>query len=107
MVADQKIEDGIRRVLEKIPAMSKPLNVDLNYDPVTLRQKIEADNVMLYFRAQAQVNIYFNAVHEKFQELSQEGRLRFNPFCNQVKITYLNLKDKDYGQERIFNEMVD
>lgn len=107
MVADQKIEDGVRRVLEKIPSMSKPPNVDLNYDPVTLRQKIEADNIMLYIRAQAQVNIYFNAVHEMFQELSQEGRLRFNPFCNQVKITYLNLRDKGYGQQRIFDEMVD
>ena len=107
MVADQKIEDGVRRVLEKIPSMPKPLDVDLNYDPVTLRQKIEADNIMLYIRAQAQVNIYFNAVHETFQELSQEGRLRFNPFCNQVKITYLNLKDKGYSQPRIFDEMVD
>lgn len=107
MVADQKIEDGVRRVLEKIPSMPKPLDVDLNYDPVTLRQKIEADNIMLYIRAQAQVNIYFNAVHETFQELSREGRLRFNPFCNQVKITYLNLKDKGYSQPRIFDEMVD
>lgn len=107
MVADQKIEDGVRRVLEKIPSLPKPPAVDLNYDPVTLRQKIEADNIMLYVRAQAQVNIYFNAVHETFQELSQEGRLRFNPFCNQVKITYLNLKDKGYSQQRIFDEMVD
>ena len=46
MVADQKIEDGVRRVLEKIPSLPKPPAVDLNYDPVTLRQKIEADNIM-------------------------------------------------------------
>jgi len=107
MVSEQKIEEGIRRVLEKIPSMPKPPNVDLNYDPVTLRKKIEADNILLYIRAQTQVNIYFNVVHGTFQELSQEGLLRFNPFCNQVKITYLNLKDKGYGQERIYKEMVD
>lgn len=107
LVATQKIEEGVRRVLEKIPTISKPKDVDLNYDPVALRQKIEAENLLLYVRTQAQVNIYFNAVHEIFQQLSKEGKLRFKPFCNQVKITYLNLKDKGYDQQQIFDKMVD
>lgn len=53
-VSMQKIEDGIRKVLEKIPKMQVPANIDLNYNPVTLRQKIAADNLMLYLKAKTE-----------------------------------------------------
>lgn len=40
-VSMQKVEDGIRKVLEKIPKMRTPANIDLNYNPVRrLLQKL-------------------------------------------------------------------
>lgn len=40
-VSMQKVEDGIRKVLEKIPKMQTPVNIYLNYNPVRrLLQKL-------------------------------------------------------------------
>ncbi len=105
--ASQRIEDGIRRVLEKIPKISPPADVDLNYDPVELRQKITTDNLMLYLKVKTNVNIYNSAVEEAFFELNAERILRFKTFCTQVKLIYLNFADKGWSQDKIFEKMVD
>lgn len=68
--------------------------MDLNYDPVELRQKISKDNLMLYLKVKTNVNMYNSAVEEVFFELNEERILRFRPFCTQVKLMYLNLRIK-------------
>lgn len=105
-VSMQKVEDGIRKVLEKIPKLPVPENVDLNYDPVTLRQKISADNLMLYLKAKMNVNVYYSTVQDAFTQLNAEGVLRYHTFCLQVRMIYLTLGDKGYTQDKIFDEMV-
>lgn len=106
-VSMQKVEDGIRKVLEKIPKMQVPANIDLNYNPVTLRQKIATDNLMLYLKAKTNVNVYYNAVQEAFTELNAERVLRYKPFCLQVRMTYVNLSEMGLSQDEIFEKMVD
>lgn len=106
-VSMQKVEDGIRKVLEKIPKMQPPANIDLNYNPVTLRQKISTDNLMLYLKAKTNVNVYYSAVQDAFTELSAERVLRYKPFCLQVRITYVNLSEMGLSQDEIFEKMVD
>ena len=81
--------------------------MDLNYDPVELRQKISKDNLMLYLKVKTNVNMYNSAVEEVFFELNEERILRFRPFCTQVKLMYLNFADKDWSQGKIFEKMVD
>lgn len=105
--ASQRIEDGIRRVLEKIPKMPPPADVDLNYDPVELTQKISKDNLMLYLKVKTYVNIYNSAVEEAFLELNAERILRFRPFSTQVKLMYVNFADKGWPQDEIFEKLVD
>ncbi len=106
-VSMQKVEDGIRRVLEKIPKMRVPANIDLNYNPVTLRQKIAADNLMLYIKTKTNVNVYYSAVQDAFTELNAEKVLRYQNFCLQVRMTYLTFADKGWTQDKIFEKMVD
>lgn len=102
ITSDQTVQDGIRFVIERIPQLSKPVNVDLNYNPVPVRRKIEISNDMLYSKAQTHVNVFYPAVNDVFMDLSAEGRLRFDPFCRQVRNTYLCLKDQGYDQETIY-----
>lgn len=106
-VSMQKIEDGIRKVLEKIPEMRAPANIDLNYNPVTLRQKIATDNLMLYLKAKTNVNVYYSAVQDVFTELNAERVLRYKHFCLQVRMTYINLSEMGLSQDEIFEKMVD
>lgn len=102
ITADQTVQEGIRFVIERIPQLPKLDNVDLNYDPVPVRRKIETSNDMLYSKAKSHVNIYYLAVNDVFMDLSTEGRLRFDPFCRQVRNTYLGLKDQGYDQDTIY-----
>lgn len=103
--AEQHIPDGVCRVIDKIPSIQVPANADLNYDPATVREKIDADKSRLYLTVKTQVNVYFNDVHEAFQQLGREGKLRFNSFCQQVKYMYVTFRDKGYDQNKIFYEM--
>ncbi len=105
ITSDQTVQDGIRFVIEKIPQIPKPIDVDLNYDPVTVRQKIVANNDMLYSKAQSHVNIYYPAVNDAFLDLNLTGQLRFDSFCRQVRNTYLGLKEQGYDQDTIYYEM--
>ena len=105
ITADQTVQEGIRFVVEKIPKLLKPENIDLNYNPVPVRKKIETSNEMLYSKAQTHVNIYYPAVNDAFMEFSTEGKLRFDPFCRQVRNTYLGLKDQGFDQETIYLQM--
>lgn len=106
-VSMQKVEDGIRKVLEKIPKMQASANIDLNYNSVTLRQKIATDNLMLYLKAKTNVNVYYSAVQDAFTELNAERVLRYKPFCLQVRMTYVNLSEMGLSQGEIFEKMVD
>ena len=85
--------------------MQVPADVDLNYTPVPVREKIKPENVRLFLGVKTQVNVYFNDVHEAFQQLGREGKLRFNSFCQQVKYMYVTFRDKGYDQNKIFYEM--
>lgn len=107
LLSDQKVQEGVRRVIGKIPKMRPTGTVDLNYDPVMLRNKIEPDNIALYLKTQGHVNIYFNIVHETMQQMGREGELRFKPFCEQVKMNYLNLKEQGRDQVTIYRELTD
>jgi hypothetical protein len=82
--------------------MKLPQDVDFNYDPVPVRQKIEDDNVELFIRVKGQVNAYYSEVHEALQDLGKEGLLRFKPFCAQVRKLYLEYAEKGYDQPKIY-----
>ena len=107
LLSEQQVQEGVRRIVGKVPKLHPMGPVDLNYDPVILRKKIEPENVTLYLKAQGQVNYYFNIVHETFQQMGREGELRFKPFCEQVKLNYLTLKEEGRDQPYIFRKLTD
>ena len=105
IAGDQTVQDAVGLVVAKIPKLSRPVNVDLNYNPVTVRQKIAISNEMLYSKAQMHVNMYYPAVDEAFREMSTEGKLRFSQFSLQVRAIFLGLQEKEYTQDKIYYEL--
>lgn len=106
-LAGTKVEEGVERVLRKIADTPPDQIVPLTYDPVEIRQKILPANRALYIKAKAYVSEYYNTVHGIFQLLSKEGKLRFEPFCMQVRLNFINLRDKGIEQPEIFEKLVD
>ena len=105
LLSDQKVQEGVRRIVQKIPKMIPSKEVDLNYHPVMINRKILPNNYVLYLKAQSHVNVYFDSVDEAFREMSKEHLLRFTPFCNQVKMNYLNLKEEGRDQVYIYSQL--
>jgi len=107
ILATTKVEDGVERVLRKISDVSIMEMIPLSYEPVRLREKILPENRALYIKAKAYVTEYYPTVHGIFQQLSKERKLRFDPFCMQVKMNYINLRDKGLTQPEIFEALVE
>ncbi|GAA0123010.1 hypothetical protein UT300018_23270 [Clostridium faecium] len=107
VLANTQVEDGVERVLRKISDAPITELIPLNYEPVRLREKILPENRVLYIKAKAYVAEYYPTVHGIFQQLSKERTLRFDPFCMQVKMNYINLRDKGRTQPEIFESLVE
>lgn len=106
-VSQQKIEDDILDVLSKIPLISYPSEpVDLNYEPVMLKQKIKVDDMDLLAQIKVWVNLYYKEVNEKLLQLNIEGKNRFEPFCLQVRLTFLGINMSDKSQREIYDGMI-
>lgn len=104
-VSEQKLEEDVCRVLQKVSSLPCPTDVDLNYVPVTISQKVP-NNPELMARIKVWVNLHYPDVHATLQDLNRENKLRFEPFCMQVRLVYLNLKSKGYSQNDIFEGMI-
>jgi len=107
VLANTRVEEGVERVLRKISDAPIMELIPLNYEPVSLREKILPENRALYIKAKAYVTEYYPTVHGIFQQLSKERKLRFDPFCMQVKMNYINLRDKGLTQPEIFEALVE
>ncbi len=107
LLSHQEVQEGVRKVIRKIPQMGPAGPVDLNYDPVVLRKKIEPTNITLYLKTKGYVNYYFNVVHQTMQQMEREGELKFKSFCEQVRVNYLVLKERGADQDRIYRELTD
>ena len=102
----QKVTEEVRQVLLKVPTLKYPANVDLNYEPAMLKQKISPDYPDLLAAIKIWVNLYYPDVHQILQELNREGKNRFEPFCLSVRQNFLALDEKGHSQWDIYNEMI-
>jgi hypothetical protein len=89
-----------------VPTLKYPANVDLNYEPAMLKQKISPDYPDLLAAIKIWVNLYYPDVHQILQELNREGKNRFEPFCLSVRQNFLALDEKGHSQWDIYNEMI-
>lgn len=107
ITAEENLDEDIIRCLSKIPKLPYPMNVDLNYEPVPLTQKIEEDNNELLARIKVWVNMHYPDVHEALRTLDKNGKQKFEPFCKQVRANYLRLKKEEYPQNEIYDGMIE
>lgn len=104
-LSSEQLEHDIEAVLEKITITSSKELVPLNYEPVPVRSKIHEDNNLLYMKIRGYVAAYYIKVDEWLKQMDQEGRQKFQPFCNAMKINYMKLNMQDLPQNVIFDNL--
>lgn len=107
VLSTEQLEHDIEAVLEKIVITPPSELVQLNYEPVSVRQKIRSDNNTLYMKIRGYVAAYYVKVDEWLQQMDQEGRQRFQPFCNTMKINYMKLAMQNLPQKVIFDNLAE
>jgi hypothetical protein len=105
VLSPEKLEHEIEMVLEKITYTPADELVPLNYEPVAVKQKIKND-VPLLIRVNAYVTAYYNKVDQWLKQMDREGKQRFKPFCNTMKINFLKLDAVEDSQQKIFDSLV-
>lgn len=107
VTANQNIEEEIVTVLSKIPSLPYRNDVDLNYEPVPIKNKVMPDSPELLAQIKVWVNLHYMDVHDTLQQLNQQGKNRFEPFCVQVRLNFLNLSSKGLSQRQIYDGIVE
>lgn len=106
VLSSEKLEHEIETVLEKITYTPVEQLVPLNYEPVAVKQKIKND-VPLLIRVNAYVTAYYSKVDQWLKQMDREGKQRFKPFCNAMKINFLKLDAVEESQQKIFDSLAD
>lgn len=61
----------------------------------------------LYMKIRGYVAAYYVMADEWLQQMDQEGRQRFQPFCNTMKINYMKLAMQNLPQKVIFDNLAE
>ena len=107
ILADEHLEHNIEQVLNRI-VLTPPEKLEpLNYTPVSVRKKIEPRHNLLYVKVLNYVTAYYSKVDQWLKQLDQEGTLRFQTLCNQMRVSYLKLELDGLSQPEIFQQLVE
>lgn len=94
------VEEELKNIIEKLnnfQYLEKELK--LNYNPVTLKNKIEKENVILLREITDNVTLYFKYIQNLMKTILNEN---YEILANQIRNAYLELKKFNLKQEEIF-----
>lgn len=96
------IEQGIRKVIEKIHTVDPKDVVKLNYDPVEVDKKIDPNaEIFLYGEVKDRVVRYYVTVEKCLRESARKQEFNDRLFREQLKDTYKKLAAKKIADKKI------
>lgn len=102
------IEQGIRKVIEKLATVKRKDIVLLNYDPVAVAQKIDPDTEMfLYDEVMGKVVLYFGTIDTCLRESAKKKEFNDSLFREQLKATYQKLAAKNIDKRTIYQSLAE
>lgn len=73
LIENNKLEDGLERVVKKISELPASTLTQLNYSPVSVDKKIPSD-IFLLQKVQSMVSTWYPYVRDIFKEVSNETK---------------------------------
>lgn len=102
------IEQGIRKVIEKIRAVDPKDVVALDYDPVEVDKKIDPNTEMfLYGEVKDRVVRYYGTVDKYLKESAKKQEFNDSLFREQLKATYKKLAAKKIDKRTIYQSLAE
>lgn len=102
------IEQGIRKVIEKIRTVDPKDVVALDYDPVEVDKKIDPNTEMfLYGEVKDRVVRYYGTVDKYLKESAKKQEFNDSLFREQLKATYKKLAAKKIDKRTIYQSLAE
>lgn len=105
IINDQKIEDGIDVILKKIANVTSD-EIELNYQPISVANKIYEDKFLLKQKVVMYITSYYAIIDDKIREAVVLNSFDFTSFEYKIKILFNKLDNENYSQATIFNQLV-
>lgn len=105
-ISDEKIVDGVERVLQKISQIPITRTMELNYNPSEVAKKMDGTDPALFIKIHSFVSKYYPDVESLFKQLEMEGTVDYDRFCSQMKYQYKDLANQGLEQSQIFDGLV-
>lgn len=107
MMASWDVVDGIEKVIKAIPNIPPENLIDLRYDPIAVKEKIDTkDHFALYRKVASYDSVYYPDVESIFKAQVRENNFKYESFCYQVKARYMAFYEEGLEPEKIFDSLV-
>jgi hypothetical protein len=106
-VDDAKIEQEIEEVVRRLAVANPSDYMDLNYDAVSVEDKILRDNTLFFQKVFNNVVERFNCIKDIFNQLSHEHRLNFEEVATEMRLAFMKADKDGLPQEQVFELLVE
>ena len=106
-VDDAMIEQEIEEVVRRLAVANPNHYTDLNYDVVSVEDKIPRDNTLFFQKVFNNVVERFNCIKDIFNQLSSEHRLNFEEVASEMRLAFLKADKDGLPQEQVFEILVE
>ncbi len=105
---DYKIEEDIKKILQKLTNIGDGEIINLNYDPKIIDNKID-DTMTSITKRKIKLNVseYFYIVKKELQNLDAITPYKATKIATQIRSFYLEINEKSSNQEKIYNGIVE
>mgnify|MGYP004468082397 FL=1 len=102
LAAEEKIEQDITALIEKITNAESTSLSELNYSPVELKKKFLPPEHQLEDEIKPRVVKYFNFINELLKQKVEKENFNETKFRKAVKHIYENLETEEFEKTQIF-----
>lgn len=104
----QDIEEEIFLVISALSSvnLSTLKSMELEKKALKISDKIEEKHMILKYKIETYVCIYFNFIKETFQNLEDIGQINFNIIASEIKTSFLKCEREISDKGEIFSSLV-
>ena len=106
IAADLSLEDSISNIVNKICELGAEDITDLNYTPLALAKKFNAEEQSLKAKVAGYVTEYYPYIRSLFQNMEGKNGFHLDVISMQIRCCFIKMTDITEDKEVIFDNMV-
>lgn len=107
LISTWDVVEGIEKVIQAIPNIPPESLMELRYDPVKIKDKIDIQTDFgLYQKVVNYASIYYSDIEQIFKDQVVQNHFKYETFCQQVKARYTAFFEEGLDKPIIYDALV-